>query len=37
MKKCPYLNTECDSDSPTCKQCTLYIQIKLKEKEKNEY
>jgi hypothetical protein len=31
MKKCPYLKTECDSDSPSCEQCTLYIQIKSEE------
>jgi hypothetical protein len=31
MKKCPYLETECDSDAPTCEQCTLYIQVKLQE------
>jgi len=24
--QCPYLNVECDSDTPNCEQCTLYIQ-----------
>jgi len=26
MKKCPYLNVECDSDAPCCEKCTFYIE-----------
>jgi hypothetical protein len=31
MKKCPYLKIECDSDTPNCEKCTLYIEYKNKE------
>lgn len=27
---CPYLNQECDSDSPNCQNCTLQIQLQTK-------
>lgn len=33
---CPYLNQECDSDAPSCYECTLYIQITEKNKQKEE-
>jgi len=34
MKKCPILKVECDSDSPCCEKCTLYIEYQNKLEEK---